>query len=307
MSCSNGCALVRRVRCHGPIALLALLILAALPCSVSAGFFVSWDGDVFAGTLFGGNSNVLNAGSLNQTSYSNSVAISSGGSGWSATADVTGTATLGHLTGTAHGYADNNGALAYGEGTLQTGWYDIFTIPLTAKTEADGYVHLPWSLSLADTISLNATLGVDPAKGSDNSYAQAGLTGYSGGINFIEDTLTDSIPYPLGQHTISGVFLMSPGTIFSLSGGMTLFAEAYAGGAYSGGVAGTVDTTVAANHSADFHLDADPVTGASYTTDSGQNYFSPQVSAVPEPASLTLAGIGIGLAAAYRWRRRRQR
>ncbi len=299
MNRPNLCAPLGGVRGREPATILALLVLGALSGAASAGpFSVDWYGQANVGTLFYGNGKQNNTGPLTQISYQDNVSYSEDHNstlgGWSAEADVTGTAALGHLSGIAHSHATNSANLGVGEAQLQMAWTDTFTVALTAKTEPDGYVHLPWSLTLSDTISINylPSSQVDPAKGSDNSYAFTELEGSAYGIEFLGQQLADSIPNPLKQNTVSGVLLMSPGTTFTMFGGMTVYAEAYAGGTYSGGINGEVDSTVSAPHSADFYLDPDPVTGASYTTASGQDYFTPALAA-PEPASMVLSLTGL--------------
>src|SRR5690242_15169601 len=48
MNRANGCTFVCGIRRHDPIAFLAVLVLAALPDSVSANYYRLWQGQAFA-------------------------------------------------------------------------------------------------------------------------------------------------------------------------------------------------------------------------------------------------------------------
>lgn len=245
----------------------------------------------FSTTLNGeGDTKVYNSGQLNQKSIaatqSTSYATSAQGYGsMSASTNTVVTDTFGHLAASSFVTADNEGLQAGGEVFAQLTMQDV--IVGHGTPEADGYIHLPYSFTLNDTITAAGDIS-----GSSQAVMSFEIFGV-GAVSFEHDgTDTDSVPYA-GPRTFSGDVLLAPGDGFTLFMILQLAPRVSSGG-------GPASYDIEASHSLDFHLDNDPLTGGSYITGSGVTYFS----SVPEPNALVLLSMGLlgSLAARYRWK-----
>jgi hypothetical protein len=260
---------------------LGLSLAAVFPMEQAWGFFVTYDITASAGSI-GPSNNDHDSAIVTATSASDTVSSTYDlgpiydGSYMSAYAGVGVTSTVGHLAGTAVATGNNGGLAAIAQGHAELEWGDTFTA--TGTAQSDGFIHLPWSFTLS------ATLHVTDAN-HDNAFVRATLIKYFPNVTEYLADVQDSGDAGSVTHNLSGTILAHPGEVFYLFGHLTL-------DAYVNSPSGPETATVVANNSAIFHLDADPVTGASYTTESGLNYFT-----VPEPETGVLVTLGLGFIA----------
>ena len=264
------------------VAWLSLAAFALVPRTVSAGNFSVRLVEVNASLTIGGTGDhpaSYDSGYLSQTSishtqgsnYSESAGIYGS---MSASTTTTATASLGHLGGLAFATADSEGLNAHSQAYEQLYANDTFTA--TGPVQADGHIHLPYSFTINDAITPSGN-----HVPSDSASAEF-IDSVSGAVSFSLDVTDSTASHYTGPQTFSGFFVLLPGQQFVVNS--TLFINATPNSA-----GGPATYTLDATHSLDFHLYNDPISGGSYTTDSGVSY----ATATPEPSTFVLAALGL--------------
>ena len=271
-------------------------------------FFLEYFGGVSDTTLDGitrGPAINFNPGPLSQISFSHTLDTGpftytnpNGIGSTMGQATGSGTVSLGQITGSAFDTAQTTSAeLPTGAETIiNMDWDEVITV--AGPAEADGFVHLPWTLDTSELVKLG---GADHSS-SDFAEGLFRITASMNPISLLDQTIAD-IVHPgdadlTQSHHLSGTFVLGPGTQFGLS---VITDPIVAASSPSGGPA-----TGNVNVESIFHLDPDPVSGGSYVTSSGVTFVTPATSAVPEPSSLAILMSGLGVAALARRRRPRR-
>lgn len=193
-----------------------------------------------------------------------------------ANAFASGTVKFGSITGEAYAAATGNGGAAAAQ--FQGAWQD--SLMVTSATLARGT-----PVQLRFTLITNGSIACTGPLHSASFNASFSFTTGSGPVTqgtTCNTSISDSVPLTLSTFV---------GADIAVEGQLTEQATA--------SNIGTASSADVDPPSAQFFIDSE-TTGATYTTGSGNTYFSPvSAAATPEPSSLALLGTGLmGLAAA---------
>jgi hypothetical protein len=205
-----------------------------------------------------------------------SLSVSVGGDSATASAETSGTVTYGQITGFVTGSASEanpgpagiDSTSTSGQGTFIGQWQDTLTI-----TSSSLQAGTPVTLDF--TLLTNASLSCTGPSGTVEATAtfEANLS-----VEQLSDN-TCNTPFQQSQQM---TFLTAVGDTVSVSGQLNLFASGE-------GANGVTSTGTADPPQSSFFIDS-LTAGVSYSSASGQTYFTP-ASTVPEPASFLWLGI----------------